>query len=59
PAIDAPPVIETPTIETPTILNTEDEDRRVPTIQANESVYEDEGPRRTQATDKPKRVSQA
>ncbi|CAF3917151.1 unnamed protein product, partial [Rotaria magnacalcarata] len=30
-----------------------------PSAVTNESVYEDEGPRRTQATDKPKRVSQA
>lgn len=65
-----------PTIETPPIINTDDDELRVPTIQstidaplsyliesifilADESGYEDEGPRRQKPAEKVKRVSQS
>ncbi|CAF1145362.1 unnamed protein product [Rotaria sordida] len=77
PAIETPKSVETastkettstketpPTIEIPSIANAEEDDRRVPLIQTNESIYEEQGPRRPKPTDnkpvdKPKRVSQS
>ncbi|CAF1402962.1 unnamed protein product, partial [Adineta steineri] len=46
-----------PTISTPTENNSDENDRRVPKIQTEESLYEEAGPRRAKTTDRPKRPS--
>ncbi|CAF4536552.1 unnamed protein product [Rotaria sp. Silwood1] len=48
---------EIPTISTPTDDYSEEPDRRIPTIQTEEPVYEEAGPRRAAPTSQPKRSS--
>ncbi|CAF4303743.1 unnamed protein product, partial [Adineta steineri] len=46
-----------PTISTPIDNNFDENDRRLPKIQTEESLYEEAGPRRAKTTDRPKRPS--